>query len=158
MPDPAPSPTPDSSANAVPDPAPSLKPAVNARQLLKELHETFPVFRDCLPLAIGIDKLLLSRLPGLDRKPLRIALGIHTHSLRYLKTIERATERLDLDGQPAGEITATHRSHASEVLKERHKKHAEQRQAQRAADALARQHEEHEEKLGQLVEKFGRQR
>jgi len=136
-----------------PTSSPEHGPAKNPRQLLKDLQETFPVFRDCLPLAIGIDKQLLLRQPGLDRKPLRIALGIHTHSLRYLKTVERAAERVDLDGNPAGEITPAHRSHASEVLKERLQKQAEQRRAQREAEALARQHAE---KLGQLIEKFGR--
>ena len=74
---------------------------------MKQLQEQFPVFRDCLPLAIGIDKQLLARLPDLSRKELRIALGIHTHSLRYLKTTEKATARVDLDGNPAGEIMAT---------------------------------------------------
>lgn len=138
-----------------PTSSPEPGPAKNPRQLLKDLQETFPVFRDCLPLAIGIDKQLLLRQPGLDRKPLRIALGIHTHSLRYLKTVERAAERVDLDGNPAGEITPAHRSHASEVLKERLQKQAEQRRAQREAEALARQHAE---KLGQLIEKFGRNR
>ncbi|HRF73057.1 MAG TPA: ProQ/FinO family protein [Accumulibacter sp.] len=136
-----------------PTSSPEPGPAKNPRQLLKDLQETFPVFRDCLPLAIGIDKQLLLRQPGLDRKPLRIALGIHTHSLRYLKTVERSAERVDLDGNPAGEITPAHRSHASEVLKERLQKQAEQRRAQREAEALARQHAE---KLGQLIEKFGR--
>ncbi|HRD93160.1 ProQ/FinO family protein [Accumulibacter sp.] len=136
-----------------PTSSPEPAPAKNPRQLLKDLQETFPVFRDCLPLAIGIDKQLLLRQPGLDRKPLRIALGIHTHSLRYLKTVERAAGRVDLDGNPAGEITPAHRSHASEVLKERLQKQAEQRRAQREAEALARQHAE---KLGQLIEKFGR--
>ncbi|MBK7956154.1 MAG: ProQ/FinO family protein [Candidatus Accumulibacter sp.] len=136
-------------------PAPVSVPSHNARQLLKELQETFPVFRDCLPLAIGVDKQLLARLPGLDRKALRIALGMHTHSTRYLKTMERATQRVDLDGQPASEIPETHRSHASELIKERIRKQAEQRKAQREAELLARQRAE---KLDQLVEKFGRDR
>lgn len=135
-------------------PTPPL-PSPDARQLLKELQATFPVFRDFLPLAIGVDKQLLARLPGLDRKALRIALGMHTHSTRYLKTMERAKQRVDLDGQPAGEIPETHRSHASELIKERVRKQAEQRRAQREAEALARQHAE---KLEQLVEKFGRSR
>lgn len=134
-------------------PEPSAPPGQKARQLLKELQEKFPVFRDCLPLAIGIDKQLLARLPNLERKPLRIALGIHTHSLRYLKATARATTRVDLDGQPAGEITPTHRSHASELVQERLQKQAEQRKTQREAEAAARQHSA---KLGQLVEKFGR--
>lgn len=132
---------------------PGSLPGQNARQLLKQLQDQFPVFRDCLPLAIGIDKQLLARLPGLERKELRIALGIHTHSLRYLKTTEKAAVRVDLDGNPAGEITAEHRTHASELVRERLKKQAEQRKAQREAATLARQHAE---KLGQLVERFGR--
>jgi ProP effector len=130
-------------------------PIHDARQLLKEFQATFPVFRDCLPLAIGIDKQLLARLPGLDRKALRSALGMHTHSTRYLKTMEKATQRVNLDGQPANEIDAAHRSHAAELLKERLKKQAEQRKAQREAEILARQRAE---KLDQLVEKFGRDR
>ena len=142
-----PTPGPASSREASPP------PAQKARQLLKELQEKFPVFRDCLPLAIGIDKQLLARLPELERKPLRIALGIHTHSLRYLKASAQATARVDLDGQPAGEITAMHRAHASELVQERLKRQAEQRKAQREAEAAARQHAA---KLGQLVEKFGR--
>jgi len=113
------------------------------------------VFRDSLPLAIGIDKQLQGRLPNVGRKDLRIALGMHTHSLRYLKVMAQATVRVDLDGQPAGEILATHRSHASDLIKERTRKQAEQRKALREAEALARQRTE---KLDQLVEKFGRSR
>ena len=128
-------------------------PGQNPRQLLKELQEKFPVFRDCQPLAIGIDKQLKERLPGLERKALRIALGMHTHSLRYLKATEKAPTRVDLDGQPAGELTPEHRSHAAEQVKERLQKQAEQRKLQRQAETQARQHAA---KLGQLVEKFGR--
>lgn len=127
----------------------------NARLLLKELQERFPVFRNSLPLMIGIDKELLTRLPHIDRRDLRIALGIHTHSLRYLKAVGKATQRYDLDGNPGAEITTTHRDHASEVLRERLAKQAEQRKAQRESEILARQRAQ---KLDQLVEKFGRQR
>jgi ProP effector len=136
-------------------PTPIPVHGVTPRELLKELQTTFPVFRDCLPLAIGIDKQLLARLPGLDRKTLRSALGMHTHSLRYLKALERAIVRVDLDGQPADEIPDTHRTYASELIKERIRKQNEQRKAQREAEALARQRAG---KLDQLVEKFGRLR
>src|SRR5206468_3014784 len=108
-----------------PNPAPS--PAQAARALLKELQANFPVFKQALPLSIGIDKQLLSRLPGTDRKVLRIALGIHTNSLRYLKSLEKAKERFNLDGAPEGEVSETHRAHAAETLRERFKREAEQR-------------------------------
>jgi len=130
-------------------------PVQDARALLKTLQESFPVFRDFSPLAIGIDKQLLLRIPDLDRKILRIALGMHTNSLRYLKTMEKATHRLDLDGNSGDEVTDAHRSHAAEVLRERFRKDAERRKAQREAETLERQRSE---KLNQLVEKFGKSR
>ena len=52
-------------------------PNQNARALLKTLQESYPVFRECSPLVIGIDKQLLERLPDVERKTLRIALGMH---------------------------------------------------------------------------------
>ncbi|EXI73304.1 MAG TPA: ProQ/FINO family protein [Candidatus Accumulibacter phosphatis] len=136
-------------------PTPNPVPEHNPRQLLKELQARFPIFRDSQPLAIGIDKQLLTRVPGLDRKTLRIALAMHTHSLRYLKTMAGATGRFDLDGQAAGEVTETHRSHATELVRERLQKQVEERKAQREAEAQARRHTE---KLGRLVDKFGRNR
>lgn len=136
-------------------PNPDAIRSQNARLLLKELQGQFPVFRDSLPLMIGIDKELLARLPDIDRRDLRIALGIHTHSLRYLKAISKGTQRHNLDGHGEEEITATHRNHASELLRERLARQAEQRKAQREAEVLARQRAQ---KLDQLVEKFGRQR
>lgn len=131
----------------------TANPVQNARSLGKDFQEKFSVFRDCLPLAIGIDKQLLARLPGLDKKLLRIALGIHTNSLRYLKAMEKATVRHDLDGNATDAVTDEHRAHASKLIGERFKKDAERRKAQREAELQARQRTE---KLGQLIEKFGR--
>ncbi|MBK8583413.1 MAG: ProQ/FinO family protein [Flavobacteriales bacterium] len=121
----------------------------------KPLQERFAVFRDFSPLAIGIDKQLLMRLPDLDRRSLRTALRMHTNSLRYLKTIEKATHRIDLDGNSADEIAETHRGHAAEVLRERFRKDAERRKMQREAEATARRRSE---KLGQLLDKFSKDR
>ncbi len=136
-------------------PTPADNPGQKARALLKALQTDFAVFRDYAPLVIGIDKMLLARLPDLERKTLRIALGMHTNSLRYLKTMEKATHRLDLEGVPGDGVTAEHRAHAAEILRERFKKEAERRKAQREAEALERQRTE---KLGQLLEKFGKGR
>ena len=139
---------------------PTENPVQNARALLKTLQQSFSVFRDYSPLAIGIDKQLLARCSEIDRKTLRVALGIHTHSLRYLKVMEKATHRIDLDGNTGDEVTPEHRSHASEILRERFKKDAERRRAQRETETAARQAEAAErqraEKLSQLVEKFGK--
>ena len=133
----------------------AVSPALEARALLKKLQEEFAVFRDYSPLAIGIDRQLLARQPGLDRKVLRMALGMHTHSLRYLKSMEKAAQRLDLDGQSVAEVADEHRAHAAETLRERFRKEAERKKAQREAEA---QEKLRTEKLGQLVEKFGKHR
>jgi ProP effector len=130
-------------------------PAQLARALLKQLQTRFPAFRDCQPLAIGIDKQLIAELPDVSRKVLRIALGIHTNSLRYLRAMEKATHRFDLAGQQTDEVTDLHRSHASEILRERFKKDADQRKAQKAAADAARIHAA---KLAQLSEKFSRKK
>ena len=126
-----------------------------ARAMLKDLQVRFAVFRDCAPLAIGIDKQLLARSPELDRKTLRMALRLHTASVRYLKAMTQASVRLDLDGNAAGEVPEEHRKHASETLRERFRKEAEQRKAQQAAAEAERLRLE---KLNQLAAKFARPR
>jgi ProP effector len=131
-------------------------PAPSARALLKQLQQQFPAFRNCLPLAIGIDKQLLARLPGLDRKAMRAALGIHTGSLRYLRAMEKATVRYDLDGQPGAEVTDTHRKHAKEVLQQRFKKEADRKKAERESAAAEEAARLRQEKLQALASKFSR--
>lgn len=138
-------------------------PAQPARLLLKELHDKFAVFRECKPLAIGIDKQLVARIPEINRKLLRTALGIHTNSLRYLKAMEKAKVRVDLDGNSADEVPETHRTHASRILRERAAKSAERRavqrkteEAQRAADEAEAAERQRAEKLNQLAAKFSK--
>jgi ProP effector len=131
-------------------------PGLSARALLKQLQQQFPAFRNCLPLAIGIDKQLLARVPGLDRKTMRAALGIHTGSLRYLRAMEKATVRYDLDGQPGAEVTDTHRKHAKEVLQQRFKKEADRKKAEREAAAAEEANRLRQEKLQALASKFSR--
>lgn len=136
-------------------PSPDTKSdtAQNPRLLLKSLQERYPVFRDHAPLAIGIDKQLLAREPNLHKKTLRIALSMHTNSLRYLKTMEKSAHRQGLDGEIGDELTEAHRLYATEVLRERFKKNAERIRLQRAAEEQERQRSA---KLNQLVEKFGK--
>ena len=146
---------------AAPIPAPDVSPATSqagtpvpsARAMLKQLQERFVAFRDCLPLAIGIDKQLFAALPDLSRKTVRLAMRSHTMTTRYLKEMEKGTQRLNLDGSPAGDVTDENRQHASELLKERFKKQAEHR---KAAEQAARAESRKQEKLLALTEKFGR--
>lgn len=118
-----------------------------ARALLAELRQRFPAFAQCLPLAIGIDKLLLAEMPEISRKTLRVALNMHTNSSRYLKAMTIATRRFDLAGTPAGDVLEEHRARATEMLKERFKKEREQRNATRVADDTKRRADEAQRKV-----------
>lgn len=100
-----------------------------ARTVLNDLRQRFPAFAQCLPLAIGVDKLLLVEMPELNRKTLRVALNMHTNSSRYLKAMSNATMRFDLSGNAVTEVAEEHRARAGEMLKERFKKEREQRNA-----------------------------
>jgi ProP effector len=130
--------------------------AMSPRSLLKQLQTQFPAFRDFLPLAIGIDKQILAIMPDLNRKIMRTALGIHTGSLRYLKVMEKAKVRHDLDGTPGAEVTDTHRAHATQVLQERFKKEADRKKAERDAAAAEEAARVRADKLNQLTAKFSR--
>ena len=147
----------------MPSPTPADTPGQEARRLLKSLQGTHAVFKVIKPLAIGIDKQLLALDANINRKTLRLALGMHTNSFRYLKSMEKATQRFNLDGSPAGEVPEGHRKYASEILRERSKKEAERRQAEaatRKAEAEEKAAQEAEklrtEKLNRLVQKFAR--
>jgi len=130
-------------------------PAQAARALIKSLQAQFSVFREHQPLAIGIDKQIIARLPDLPKKTLRMALGFHTHSMPYLKAMANATVRYDLDGNPGEAVPEEHRAHALDELKTRLKKQSEQHKAERAAKAAE---EQRSAKLNALAEKFGRAR
>ncbi len=136
-------------------PAPtSPSPIAQARALLKELQ--YVVFRECRPLAIGVDKQLLAARPDLDRKLVRLALRTHTASVRYLKAMEKASQRFDLDGQDVAEVSEEHRAHAAQTLRERFRKDAEQRRAKEAAQEAEKDAQRRAEKLNQLAAKFSR--
>jgi ProP effector len=145
-----------SDAPAAPAAAAAPTTGLSARALLKQLQQQFPAFRNCLPLAIGIDKQLLARLPDLDRKTMRAALGIHTGSLRYLRTMEKATIRYDLDGTAGAAVTDVHRLHAKETLQQRFKKEADRKKAEADAAKAVEADRLRQEKLQQLASKFSR--
>lgn len=130
--------------------APS-QPRRNA--VLQTLIDTYKVFGDCRPLAIGIHKAIKLRQPELGEGGLRFALKIHTASTKYLKMIANGSQRFDLDGNPAGEITAEQKQQALDTIKERFRKVAERKKAEKLQQE---QEEKHQEKLQQLANKFSK--
>jgi ProP effector len=125
----------------------SSRPRRQRNPVLDRLMSSFNVFRDCQPLAIGIHKVIQKRLPDIDPKQLKTALRMHTASTRYLKELSTGNTRFDLDGSPAGEVTAEQRQDALGTLRERFRKKAEQLKAEQLA-------KQQQAKLQKLVEKF----
>lgn len=125
---------------------------------LESLTSRFKAFKDCLPLAIGIHKAIHERQPDVDPGQLRTALRIHTASTRYLKALSQATQRFDLDGLPAGDVTAEQRKQASDTLLDRFRKKAEQHkeetQAKKQAQEQERLERQRQENLFKLARKF----
>lgn len=146
-----------------PDPKPDSKPAskpvskpIRRNALLEQLQGEFPVFRDYKPLAIGIHKQLMERKPDLDKNKVRIAMHSHTASTRYLKALTEGAPRLDLDGQPAGEVTAEQQEVAVQTLKDRMKQVKERQKAEEAQRKAEEEAAKRQAKLQQLADKFGK--
>ncbi|MDO6385182.1 MULTISPECIES: ProQ/FINO family protein [Uliginosibacterium] len=141
-------------------PSTPAAPAASASALLKQLQQQYKLIGEHQPMAIGIDKQLLAARADIPAKLLRGALGMHTRSVRYLKNLQSATQRFNLDGSPAGEVSEEQRGLASKELIERFKKRAEEHKAEKAAkekaEKEARAETERQEKLALLASKFGR--
>lgn len=136
--------------------AQSTSKPVRGNALLAQLQAEFPVFRDCKPLAIGIHKQLLERRPDLDKNKVRVALHGHTASSRYLKALTEGAPRLDLDGQPSGEVTAEQQDVAVKTLRERIRLVKERQKAEEARRKDEEEAAMRQAKLRQLAEKFGK--
>lgn len=97
----------------------------NSKELIAYLSELFPACfiaaGEALPLKIGIFQDLAARLADdtrVSKTLLRSALRQYTSSWRYLHGLRPGVLRVDLDGNPAGELTEEHVTHAKAALKE----------------------------------------
>jgi ProP effector len=83
--------------------------------MLEQLAALYPalfgaVFR---PLKRGIFQDLLAAHPEVfERDALKVALGIHTRSTRYLQSVAAGEKRHDLSGQPVEDMAPEHVHHA----------------------------------------------
>lgn len=95
-----------------------------SRQLLGRLVETYPKAffsqsaRQVHPLKLGIHKDLQPVIKDWGYEPLalKLALAAYIRQLRYQIAITKEAHRVDLAGEPAGEISAEHRQKALEQV------------------------------------------
>lgn len=102
------------------DPTPAPPPP--ADDCAEALRQHFPgLFGGApKPLKLRIQANIQSRAPGVFTKAaLSAFLRHHTGRTAYLIALTRGSQRFDLDGQPAGEISAEHRQAAADELARR---------------------------------------
>src|ERR1700751_939927 len=85
---------------------------------LAQLAELYPnCFRQPRqPLKIGMHNDVIARHPELRPSLIASALKAYTRSLGYLETLKAGTPRIDLEGNVAGEVTATDEADATRKI------------------------------------------
>ncbi|PIJ51439.1 RNA chaperone ProQ [Erwinia sp. OLTSP20] len=102
------------------------QPKLNSsKEVIAWLAERFPqcfsAEGEARPLKIGIFQDLVDRVQGemsLSKTQLRSALRLYTSSWRYLYGVKAGAIRVDLDGNPCGELEEQHVEHARKQLEE----------------------------------------
>lgn len=94
-----------------------------ANPVLERLFELYPGLfgAQFLPLKLGVYKDLLARHPD-EFKPedLKVAMGLHARSMRYLEAVAAGHQRHDLDGNPVEPVAPEHVHHAVLEVFKRH--------------------------------------
>jgi ProP effector len=70
------------------------------------------------PLKWGIAADIAARCPELKRRARGTALSVYTGRIAYLQSLVAGAARIDLDGNPAGEVTAEEAEYAAARLAE----------------------------------------
>jgi ProP effector len=126
---------------------PAMSPAACSAQLKQLFPALFTGVAKPLKLRIQAD--IQARAPGLFTKQLlSVVLRRYTGSHSYLVALTQATQRFDLDGAPAGELSAEHKQAAMDELTLRR---TTQREAQRDTQRKL-QHDQREVQERQALE------
>lgn len=85
--------------------------AVSVQPVLEKLFELYPALfgAEFLPLKLGVFQELLAAHPDhFERDSLKLALGQHTRSTRYLQSVAAGNKRHDLQGVPGDQLAPEH--------------------------------------------------
>lgn len=111
LPDSTLSPTPAEPPAASPVPAKGKNRFASAQPVLEKLFELYPQLfgQRFVPLKLGVFQDLLAAHPDVFAKDeLKLALGVHTRSTRYLQSVAQGLPRHDLQGQPVEPVAPEH--------------------------------------------------
>ena len=108
--------------------------------LLHKLFELYPRLFGArfLPLKVGVFEDLLAAHPeALPAAELKVALGLHTRSTRYIEAVASGLPRHDLQAKPVEPVAPEHVHHAILELHKRRSGKAPERARQQAVEQLA---------------------
>ena len=108
--------------------------------LLQKLFELYPRLFGArfLPLKLGVFEDLVAAHPdALPAAELKVALGLHTRSTRYIEAVASGLARHDLQAKPVEPVAPEHVHHAILELYRRRSGKAPEQARQRAVDQLA---------------------
>ncbi len=108
--------------------------------LLQKLFELYPRLFGArfLPLKLGVFEDLVAAHPeALPAAELKVALGLHTRSTRYIEAVASGLARHDLQGKPVEPVAPEHVHHAVLELYRRRSGKAPEQARQRAVAQLA---------------------
>jgi sRNA-binding protein len=114
---------------------------------LARLTEAFPQtfvlekYRPHRPLKIGIAADIPARCPELERGALSVALSVYARRVMYLQSLVAGAARVDLDGNPVGEVSAGEAEYAAARLAGILASREVRRVAAAATNRVARDHE-----------------
>jgi ProP effector len=120
--------------------APARKAPRPVHPLLHKLFELYPRLFGArfLPLKIGVFEDLRTAHPdALPADELKVALGLHTRSTRYIEAVAAGLARHDLQGQPVEPVAPEHVHHAILELYKRRSGKAPDQARERAVAQLA---------------------
>lgn len=121
-------------------PAPRRKSTRQVHPLLHKLYELYPRLFGArfLPLKLGVFQELVAAHPeALPAAELKVALGLHTRSTRYIEAVASGLPRHDLQGQPVEPVAPEHVHHAILELYRRHSGKTPEQARERAVRQFA---------------------
>ncbi|MEN9543400.1 MAG: hypothetical protein RLZZ598_233 [Pseudomonadota bacterium] len=114
-----------------PHDAPATVQELSPAECAAQLKQRFPALFSGTPkpLKLRIQADIQARAPGVfSKQALSAFLRRHTGSTAYLISLSKHTQRFDLDGEPAGELSQEHRQLATEELTRRRAAHDTRRE------------------------------
>ena len=106
---------PEVTPESPPESPPAAKPQRPAQHVLERLFQLYPKMFGArfLPLKLGVFHDIMERHPGeFAKEDLKIALGLHTRSTRYLESVAAGHARHDLDAIRIDDVAPEHVHHA----------------------------------------------